>query len=370
MPTTLWTDDLLDPLRKAGDPLADTAIEEIYALGQEDQVRAALIGLGRNEQGVPEGLPARLRHYFDVSGVLPPWADAGLIRRGQGLLGRYEGHFASILICGSLPLAYGCADGAQVLYRSTRLTGGVFRRLGETAQFVVDVLGTGGLEADGRGLRSAQKIRLLHATMRYHLARDESWDTTWGLPVNQEDLAGTLMSFSVAVPRGLAKLGVELPRADRDAYFHLWRVVGHVLGVHDSVNPVEFEDGGALADTILRRQQRPSEAGTVLTQDLLEFIHACLPGPLFAGVGPSLIRHLIGDRAADVVSVPRGDLTQFALQASSALSFGYGKTGDIVPVLAKASNELGLAVLRQGLLLTNKGRRYEWQVPTGLTPTS
>ncbi|MEU9144998.1 oxygenase MpaB family protein [Streptomyces sp. NPDC048349] len=368
MPATKWTDELLDPLRKAGDPPADAAIEEIYALGRQEQVREALLVLGGNSQAVPDGLPPKLQEYFSHSSVLPQWADEVLVARGQSLLGRYQGHIVTTLLCGSLPLCYGCGDGAQVLYRSTRLTQGVFRRLMETAQFVVDVLEPGSLKPGARGVRSAQKIRLLHATMRYHLARKDDWDTSWGVPVNQEDLAATLMSFAVIIPQGLARLGVELPAQDRDAFFHIWRIIGHIMGVNERVDPASYEDGTALVDAVLRRQQRPSEAGTVLTKSVLDFIREVLPTPLFAGVGPSLIRHLAGNRAADVVSVPPADITQLALTVQSPLSLGYGKAGDTVPLLAKASNELGLAVFKQGLRLSNKGRRYQWQVPTGLTP--
>lgn len=369
MPHTTWTDDLLDPMRKTGDRLADDAIEETYALGRDEQVRAALTGFGKNSAAAPTDLPPKLEEYFAASSTLPTWADPHLIERGTGLLGRYQGHITTTLLCSSLPTCYSCGDGAQVLDRSTRLTAGVFRRLMETSQFVVDVLDTGGLGPGGRGVRSAQKIRLLHATMRYHLSGQDDWDTAWGLPVNQEDLVGTLMSFSVTIPQGLARLGVDLPAEDRDAFFHIWRVIGHILGVDERLNPVTYEDGEALLATILRRQQRPSEAGTRLTKSVLDFIGSCLPGPAFAGVGPSLVRHLAGDPTADLLSVPAADLTSMLLNAQSTFSWVYGKAGDTLPLLATASNELGLAVFKQGLRLTNMGRRYEWQVPTGLTPT-
>ncbi|MFJ7909518.1 hypothetical protein [Kitasatospora sp. NPDC096204] len=75
---------------------------------------------------------------------------------------------ASILLRGSLPLCCTCGNGAEVLARSQRLTSGVYRRLAETSQFVVDVLDEDGLGPTGHGLRSARKIRLLHATMRHH----------------------------------------------------------------------------------------------------------------------------------------------------------------------------------------------------------
>ncbi|MBT2422483.1 DUF2236 domain-containing protein [Streptomyces sp. ISL-22] len=366
MPASVWTDEVLNGMRETGDGAGDAAIAETYALGRQEEVRQALLGFGKNSDALPAGLPPQLQRYFEQSSVLPEWADQELIERGRRLLGRYEALIVSTLLCASLPLCYGCSDGAQVLARSQRLTSGVYRRLMETSQFVVDVLDNGGLGPHGRGIRSAQKIRLLHATMRYHVGRQDDWNRAWGLPVNQEDLAGTLMSFSVVIPRGLGRLGVDLLPEDRDAFFHVWRVVGYVLGVDDRLNPAAFDDGAELFDTILRRQQKSSQAGIALTKGVLDFIRDVLPGPAFAGVGPTLIRHLIGDQAADLVEVPAADFTKTALQAGSAVNFGYGKTGDTAPVVAEAASELGLAVFKNGLRLTNKGRRYEWQVPTGL----
>lgn len=370
MPAGQWMDGLLDRMREVGDPLGDAAIAEIYQLGKQDQVRQALLGFGRNSDTVPADLPGRLQQYFDHSGVLPDWADPARIERGHLLLGRYQPQMVTILLCASLPLCYGCADGAQVLYRSKRLTSGVYRRLMETSQFLVDVLDSGGLGPGGRGVRSAQKIRLLHATMRYHISRQDDWDPQWGLPINQEDLAGTLLSFSVIIPRGLTSLGVDLPAADRDAFFHIWRVIGHILGIDPTLNPTEFDDGAALWDTILGRQQAPSTAGTALTKGVLDFIREVLPGPAFAGVGPTLIRHLAGDPAADLVEVPPADITELGVQLGSALNVGYGTATDAVPIAAKLAGELGLVVFKEGLRITNKGRRYEWQVPTGLAPTT
>ncbi|MGQ0717944.1 MAG: oxygenase MpaB family protein [Pseudonocardiales bacterium] len=370
MTTVQYPDDLLDRMRETGDQLGDVAISETYALGQADQVRQALLGFGRNSDGVPDGLPPSLQRYFEQTSVLPEWADWSQIDRGHILLGRYQQQITTILLCSSLPLCYACAKGAQVLYRSQRLTSGVYRRLMETSQFVVDVLDDGGLAPGGRGVRSAQKIRLLHATMRYHVSRQDDWEPEWGLPVNQEDLVGTLLSFSVAIPRGLARLGVNLPTEDRDAFFHIWRVIGHVLGVDKQLSPVRFDEGSALFDTILARQQAPSKAGTALTKGVLDFIREVLPGPAFAGVGPTLIRHLAGHAAADLVNVPPADFTKLATQPVSVLNFGASTAGDAVPVAADLAGKLGMVVFKQGLLITNKGRRYEWQVPTGLTEVS
>ncbi|AJT70190.1 hypothetical protein T261_8598 [Streptomyces lydicus] len=145
MPAGAWTDEMLDWMRGTGDAAGDAAISETYELGRQEEVRQALRGFGKNSEALPTGLPPRLQRYFELSSVLPEWADPELIERGRALLGRYEALVVSTLLCGSLPLCYGCGDGAEVLARSQRLTSGVYRRLMETSQFVVDVLDDGGL---------------------------------------------------------------------------------------------------------------------------------------------------------------------------------------------------------------------------------
>jgi hypothetical protein len=374
MVESTWTDEFLDSARLAGDPDADAAIEQIYGDGQAEHVRKVLAGFGRNSDVIPDGLPSRLREYFEKSAVLPDWADADRMERGNDLLGRYQPYFLSTLLCSSLPMCYGCGNGAQVLYRSQRLTGQVYRRLVDTSQFLVDVMGEGGLRPGGYGVRTAQKIRLLHATMRYHVSQGSDWDSSWGHPVNQEDLAGTLTSFSVVVPLGLQRLGIDLPDRDRDDFFHIWRVIGHILGIDQHLNPADFEAALALKDEILRRQQAPSEAGRALTKALLDFIRETVPGSEFVSLGPTLIRHLVGDYQADLVDVPQRDwtslVTSLGLSAGAGFTMGTSQTANTVPLANKLAAKLGDAVLKTGIRLVNKGQRSEWQVPTGLTDTS
>ncbi|MFJ9844828.1 hypothetical protein ACIRYZ_31145 [Kitasatospora sp. NPDC101155] len=78
-----WTDDLPDRMRGTGDPLGDAAIAEIYALGQQEQVRQMLLGFGRNSGAAPAGLPPKLQQYFEESAILPPWADQAQMARGR-----------------------------------------------------------------------------------------------------------------------------------------------------------------------------------------------------------------------------------------------------------------------------------------------
>lgn len=108
-------------------------------------------------------------------------------------------------------------------------------------------------------------------------------------------------------PRGLVKLGVDLPTQDRDDFFHIWSVIGHLLGVDTRLMPGDFADGEALIDKIFERQWAPSQAGRVITQALLTYMQDMLPGPVLDGAPPTLIRYLAGDTVADMLAIPPAD---------------------------------------------------------------
>src|SRR5436190_800161 len=81
------------------------------------------------------------------------------------------------------------AKAVKVLHMTARLETDAQRRVIETAQLLVDVMASGGLSPSGAGKRSAQKVRLLHAAVRYLIGKSGQWDPALGVPINQEDLA-------------------------------------------------------------------------------------------------------------------------------------------------------------------------------------
>lgn len=364
-----WSDDALDHLRTLGDPDADRVIDDLFARG-DDVVRAVntlMRDLVENNDVPAASLPEAARAYFLASG-LPPWADPARIARGQGVFHRYGPLVILLLNTYSLPICYAAAKGAQVLVRTGRLQSNPHRRIVETAQLVVDVMGPGGLDpASGRGagLRSAQKVRLMHATIRHLLGQDPTWDPEFGVPINQEDMLGTLMSFSVATLDGLQRLGVELDAAEVDAYMHTWNVVGAVMGIRHELLPADFAGGRELADRIGERHFRACPEGQALTRSLLEMMAHLVPGNLLDHVPAEFVRHFVGDRVADMLAVPaarRSGLVDLWRLFGAAGD----RAGDLSPNLAHAAGMLSRALV-QGLLLANRGgQRVPFQIPTEL----
>lgn len=306
------TAEVLTKFRFVTDPLADDVIAKIIESGQTEQINQILMTLVRSDSfkkgmfsALGQPLSEILDNYIEVSSKLPAWADAQLIKKGERIFERYGPEVFMLLNVSSLPLCYCCGNGAQVLYSTGRLlshNGDVdplARRLMETAQMIVNVLSTGGLSAGGPGIITIQKVRLIHASIRYYLKHDakgNTWDTTkFGEPINQEDLAGTLMSFGPVILTGLKKLGIQLSDDETLAWMHCWNVTGHLLGIDETLLPESYQQGFQLATDILIHQAEHSDAGVALANSCIQFINNILPGNVFNSVPAYLMSYFLDD---------------------------------------------------------------------------
>jgi hypothetical protein len=51
------------------------------------------------------------------------------------------------------------------------------------------------------------------------------------VPINQEDMAGTIIGFSLLVVDGLLEIGLPLAPEVAEDYYYIWRVFGHLMGL-------------------------------------------------------------------------------------------------------------------------------------------
>lgn len=305
--------DMLESFRKITDPIADNTVSKIIESGDDQKVNEVMMMLFRNQsfhKGMFDHLGSELSlildEYIETTGKLPEWSNHTKIRNGEKLFALYGPEVFMLLNVSSLPMCYTCARGAQVLYETGRLlshNGNIdplARRLMETAQMVVNVLSEGGLSHGGNGVVTLQKVRLIHASIRHYLKSGQYNNTNWevshfGEPINQEDLAGTLMSFGPVIITGLKRLNIELSVSQIDDYMHCWKVVGHLMGIDERLLPDSYDDGFELATKILTHQAEASEAGKALTQSCVEFMNALIPGNSFDEVPEYFISYFIED---------------------------------------------------------------------------
>jgi hypothetical protein len=303
-PSERWSDGVLNAMRDVGDPVADHAVRKVYEQGQLGPANQLLQLLVRNDRLPMNELPAGLRDYLLSTDIFPPWADRDKIHRGEEIFGQYAVQVVTALFCASLPSAYAARLGVQVLHRTARLETDPRRRIIETAQFVTDVMARGGLDPGGAGVRDAQKVRLLHAAVRHLIAKSGKWDqATLGLPINQEDMAGTVLTFSHVVLDSFGKLGVSLSAADEEAYLHVWNVIGYLLGVDERLLAHDMLQARELRSRIERRHFAASPEGCELTEALIGLMEYILPGTAFDGMPAMLVRYLAGNQVADLLGV-------------------------------------------------------------------
>ena len=369
LPPPRWSDALLDEMRQRTDPTADSVVEQLFTQGSIGAVNEVLGKLFRSDEPMPQGLPEVVRVYFDDTAALPSWTDPAKIATAQKLFTRAGWQVAMGLFCSSLPQAYAAAKGARVLVQTGEMTRHVRQRIFETAQFLFDVLDEGGLEPAARGIRTVQKIRLMHAGIRHLLITREQprWDAEHlGKPINQEDLAGTLMTFSVVTLDAIQRLGISVSGEEREAWLHLWRVVGHLLGIHEELLPRDAADGEALMDAIRLRQWAPSEEGRQLTRALVELMQErYFPGTALDGVPVALIRYLAGDHCGDLLGLPSTDDARLLIEASEIIE-SLVELGDRELGLSRLFAEATNLLMKAFVQVEREGKQVGFRIPQSL----
>lgn len=289
-------DAALDAARQRGDGVADSVV---LRLGREMWAMNTLMqGCRVNSQPLPDKLPVVAREFFEQHSSLPSWFQKARVAAAQRWANQHLLHITAALFHASLPSAYAAERGATVLLATGRMASDIDRRVNVTARFVMDLLAQGSFEPQGMGIRSIQQVRLVHAAVRYWLRDRKPWPDEAAL--NQEDLLGTLFTFSVVVIRAVRRLGVSVSVQEADDFYHLWRVVGALLGIEETLMPHAFADAEALSNRIAQRHFRASEAGQQLMKALLTRIneHVMIPHAT-----AYLVRRLSGDRVAEILGV-------------------------------------------------------------------
>ncbi len=384
--------NVLDQFRSQTDQVADQTVQKIIDSGSLEQVNELLSRLFRNDTFEPgmfsdlgQDLSITIDSYFETTSVLPSWADEDLIKKGEEIFSSNGPEIFMLLNVSSLPLCYTCAKGAQVLYETGRLLthngkiDPLARRLMETAQMVVNVLSEGGLSPNGKGIITIQKVRLIHASIRHYLKAGQYHGNAWDVqafdqPINQEDLAGTLMSFGPVILKGLEKLNVNLSEEEQSAYMHCWKVVGFLMGIDEKLLPDTYEQGYELATKILQHQAAPSEAGKALTQSCIQFISAIIPGTAFDEFPDYLMHYFLEDfsessgvNLTECIGITVSDQARDRI-ALRLTTYVVGKISslDDHPVIRKLIDKFNKSLLYGIIHHFNDGKNVHFYIPPSL----
>ncbi|AKT39621.1 oxygenase MpaB family protein [Chondromyces crocatus] len=384
--------DRLAPYLLRSDPLADEVAAllrspfggsgaDVGGTPEPSWPPAGPSGIKLLEQAVREGLdelpgaPPPVQALLDHTRRVPVWVDWDAVGRGGAAFVRAGMLGGMVLGAGALVLSYTSPGGNKPLVFSGRLQEQAPRRLAETGHFVRTVTQPGSLRPGGEGQLLSLKVRLMHAGVRRLIRQSGRFQVDrWGEPINQHDMLGTLILFSVVVIEGLGRLGYRMPQQDAEDLVHLWRYVGYLMGVEPELLPGSFAEARRYGEMIQATQGEPDADSRAL-------VHALLHGYVTAArtaqqrefaekrlrVGAALMRFLHGEALADKLGVPRSSV-RLVLPVVKALVAATERARGISPVrdwAFAAGNRYWDAAVAAGL----KGIAADYAAPERLAAT-
>jgi hypothetical protein len=366
MEQPLIADEWLDELRKIGDPqLNSTLLAAAKLFEPEDLIKKV-----QTNRLLSECTELATSAFTVVPGLE---LDVDKVRRAQRLFATYGTEIAGALLLAALPQSYAAQWGSRVLVATTRLHEDFRRRIVGTAQFLVIAMRGADSDRQAREFwtqpdREAEKVsmhtpwkaclavRLYHEAIRMDLADKRAAkggkNRTARLlgpqndpPLNQEDLLGTLLAFTVTVFEVLERYGLAWTAEDQEAYLYAWDVIGAHLGIGNDMVIRELSDGfkqrlategwvglrpptlaatRLLLDQLRKRQWTPltsgsspvgggptewegTRAGRVLVRALLDELAAAMPR-LMQGLPIAVMRALAPNVVRDRLGLGGGGL--------------------------------------------------------------
>lgn len=286
------------------DPLADAWVAQMAELGPGEGWRMTTPALasGRVAPGAPQALRALVDQLWDV----PRWVEPARLDRGGQPLLRSGVLGGMVLGLRSLVVGYAAPGGNKPLVLSGMLERQTARRLQETTKFVQAVSVPGGMARGADGFVITARVRLMHAQVRRLVRASGRWDdSAWGAPINQHDMIATILLFSTVLLEGLERLGVRVDPQEAEEAVHLWRYVGHIIGLDEELGPRDLAMALRQQDMIDATQGAPDDDARSLTRALLTPPPGVSPSPRRAAIIHGLFRVLNGDPLADALAVPQ-----------------------------------------------------------------
>lgn len=192
-----------------------------------------------------ENAPEPLKAFFAHIDTPPAWFDPELAERGVKV-SRLPGQ-VSYLVLRDFALMGGYAlfnSMNQTLSATGALGKQTSQRLAETGKWVCDVSSDHGMERFGVGFITTIRVRMVHALVRRNLSLKKDWEwDKWGLPINQIDMLSTYLAFGPVSLLGSRLFGVFYSKKESEAFMHLWRYIGWLLGMDEHWLAITEGDG-------------------------------------------------------------------------------------------------------------------------------
>jgi ER-bound oxygenase mpaB/B'/Rubber oxygenase, catalytic domain len=155
------------------------------------------------------------------------------------------------------------------------------------------------------------------------------WDSQYyGMPINQEDMMVTLLTFSVEVLRTVERLTFKgtLTRLETDSYLHMWRYIGYLIGMHEDINPCTSKERAyGLLECTSAHLLKPDKRSGELARHLLSAAADRPPVPISYELHSEIARALLGEELSNALGIERNFMgrlyAMFVLNSITVLTY-------------------------------------------------
>ena len=218
-----------------GDPLADRVVEELVESTPPGQMNRIISAALNNHENLPKNTPESLRTLIAEAAVIPDWFDQDIALIATEAFLRNPEIILAGLATGAIVEGFSTLISKSFLIRG-RIIGHGVRRLKQNNLHLLEQFIPGGLYPGGDGWKLNLRIRLVHAQSRRLIKDSEEWDeTTYGMPLSAAHMLLGAAAFSGRLMQHVERLGGDFNAEEREAYVHVWRYTGLVMGIPDAI---------------------------------------------------------------------------------------------------------------------------------------
>ena len=218
-----------------GDPPADRAVEQLAKVVAPQAVHSTIARTVDRHFDPPKNTPEALRELIAAAAVVPDWFDPGIALIGTKAFLRNSDMVLGGLVGGAIVEGFSTLISKSFRIRSRIMLNGV-RRLKQNTLQLTEQFMPGGLEPGGDAWKLNLRIRLVHAQSRMLLRQSDEWDTgTHGMPLSTAHMLLGAAAFSGRLMHHVGRLGGDFTQEEREAYVHVWRYTGIVMGIPEAI---------------------------------------------------------------------------------------------------------------------------------------
>jgi hypothetical protein len=331
----IWTEEHRPPSelnkwRKRGDAVIDCFFDQFGAQLQDGEDTYEFIQqLSEQHQSIEDHDGSHLSSVINFGRQIrqpPAWFNRELAQRGQHFFLKNCSIANMVIFHYTLLLGYGFQQLNDVLMKTQYLASAdlklTYRRLIETTQMIATAV-AGHIDNFDQTFSDVVRVRLLHGMVRHKIMK-HSRVSMEEVPINQEDSLITLLGFSFSLLYCMEdRLNIPVSDEDKEAYLHLWRYIGWLIGIEDEFLHylTSYRSARTISESIFYHFYRPSSTSKHMVHHALMALYSQGLVPVSFKFYVGIAQTLLGKEIAHALDIDQPNIDAWL---STVISFIFG----------------------------------------------